>query len=63
LILYSETREGAQKMLNALADFCNYSNMAVNIKKCVSVSVTWQNGQRVDEYQPFTMRMGRCAMD
>jgi hypothetical protein len=27
LILYSETREGAQNMLEALADFCNYSNM------------------------------------
>jgi hypothetical protein len=63
LILYSETRNGAQAMLDALADFCNYSGMEVNTKKCVSVSITWQGGKREDFYDPFLMRKGRCPMD
>jgi hypothetical protein len=63
LILFSGTRDGAQAMLDALADFCSYSGMEVNVKKCVSVSVTWQDGVREDQYQPFQMRKGRCPMD
>jgi hypothetical protein len=63
LILYSETRDGAQAMLDALADFCNYSGMEVNVSKCVSVSITWQDGYREDQYQPFIMRKGRSPMD
>jgi hypothetical protein len=35
LILYAETREEAQAMLDALADFCNYSGMEANVSKCV----------------------------
>jgi hypothetical protein len=63
LILFSGTREGAQRMLDALADFCNYSGMEVNVSKCVSVSVTFQDGLREDQYEPFYMRKGRCPMD
>jgi hypothetical protein len=63
LILFSGTRDGAQAMLDALADFCNYSGMEVNVSKCVSVSVTFQGGVREDQYQPFYMRKGRCPMD
>jgi hypothetical protein len=63
LILFSETRDGADAMLRALADFCNYSGMEVNTSKCVSVSITWVGGKRVDEYQPFMMRKGRVSMD
>jgi hypothetical protein len=56
LILYAETRDGAQAMLTALSDFCLYSDLDVNTKKCVSVSITWKNGIREDFYAPF-----RCA--
>jgi hypothetical protein len=63
LILYAETREGAQAMLDALADFCNYSGMEVNVSKCVSVSITWVNGHREDHCQPFIMRKGRVPID
>jgi hypothetical protein len=63
LILFSETREGAQAMLDALADFCNYSGMEVNVKKCASVSITWEGGKLVKNYQPFEIRKGRCPMD
>jgi hypothetical protein len=63
LILYAETREGAQAMLDALVDFCNYSGMEVNVSKCVSVSITWVNGHREDHYQPFIMRKGRVPID
>jgi hypothetical protein len=63
LILYSETRDGAQAMLDALADFCNYSGMEVNVSKCVSVSITWQDGHREDQYQLCIMRKGRSPMD
>jgi hypothetical protein len=63
LILYSGTRDGAQAMLDALADFCNYSGMEVNVSKCVSVSITFQDGTREDQYQPFLMRKGRCPID
>jgi hypothetical protein len=62
-ILYSETRDGAQAMLDALADFCNYSGLDVSTKKCVSVSITWNGGIREDFYAPFMMRKGRCPMD
>jgi hypothetical protein len=48
LILYAETTDGAQAMLDALADFSNYSGMEVNVSKCVSVSITWVNGKRED---------------
>jgi hypothetical protein len=37
--------------------------MEVNVSKCVSVSITWQDGVREDQYQPFYMRKGRCPMD
>jgi hypothetical protein len=63
LILYSETRDDAQLMLNALADFCNYSGMEVNTRKRVSVSVTWNGGVQEDFYAPFEKRTGRCPMD
>jgi hypothetical protein len=63
IILYSETRDGAQAMLDALADFCNYSGMEVNVSKCVSVSITWQDGHQEDQYQPFNMRKGRSPVD
>jgi hypothetical protein len=63
LILFSETREGAEAMLVALADFCNYSGMEVNTSKCVSVSITWEHGIREDHYQPFMMTNGRVPMD
>jgi hypothetical protein len=63
LILCSESREGAQAMFDALADFCNYSGMEVNTKKCLSVSITWSKGHREDQYQPFMMRKGRYPMD
>jgi hypothetical protein len=66
LILYAETREGAQALLDALAEFCCYSNMQVNVKKCVSVSITWDEARnRSDECRPFLMRkpMGPCRVD
>jgi hypothetical protein len=63
LILYAEAREGAQAMLDALVNFCNYSGLEVNTKKCVSVSITWQGGHREDQYRPFEFRKGRCPMD
>jgi hypothetical protein len=63
LILYSETRDGAQMILNALADFCNHSGLDVNTKKCVSISIPWNGGVREDYYAPFVMRKGRCPMD
>jgi hypothetical protein len=63
LILYAETREGGQAMLDALADFWNYSGMEVNVSKCISVSITWADGRREDHYQPFLMRKGRCPID
>jgi hypothetical protein len=63
LIPYSETRDGAQIMLDALLDFCNYSGTEVNTKKCVSVSITWQCGHREDQYAPFLMLKWRCPMD
>jgi hypothetical protein len=63
LIPFSETRDGAQAMLNALTDFCNYSGMEVNTMKFVSVSITCQGGYREYAYIPFLMRKGRCAMD
>jgi hypothetical protein len=63
LILFSGTRDGAQAMLDALADFCNYSGMEVNVNKCVSVSITYQDGFREYQYQPFVTRKGRCPMD
>jgi hypothetical protein len=50
-------------MLDALADFCNYSGMEVDTKKCVSVSITWQGGKREDSYATFPMRKDRCPMD
>jgi hypothetical protein len=63
LILYAETRDGAQRMLTALADFCLYSGLDVNTKKCVSVSITRNNGIREDFHAPFIMRKGRCPTD
>jgi hypothetical protein len=63
LILFSGTRDGAQAMLDALADFCNYSGMEANVTNCVSVSITFQDGIREDQYQPFYMRKGRCPVD
>jgi hypothetical protein len=61
--LYAETRDGAQAMLDALADFCNYSGMVVNTKKCVSVCITWSGDMREDFYCPFVMQKSRCQMD
>jgi hypothetical protein len=37
--------------------------MEVNVSKCVSVSITFQDGIREDQYQQFIMRKGRCPMD
>jgi hypothetical protein len=50
-------------MLDALADFCDYSGIEVNVKKCASVSITWEMGHLAKNYEPFTIRKGRCAMD
>jgi hypothetical protein len=44
LILYSTIQDGIDDMLRALADFCHYTYMTVNVKKCVSLSQTWQDG-------------------
>jgi hypothetical protein len=63
LILYATTRDGAQKMPDALADFCLYSGLTVNGKKCVSVSITWNGGIREDAYASSLMRKGRCLMN
>jgi hypothetical protein len=63
LILFSETREGAKAMLDALADFCNYSGMKVNVKKCAPVSICWEIGKLVKNYEPFVIRKGRSPMD
>jgi hypothetical protein len=37
--------------------------MEVNVSKCVSVSITYHDGIREDQYEPFVMRKGRCPMD
>jgi hypothetical protein len=63
LILFAETYEGSQKMLDLLADFCNYSGMEVNTRKCAAVSITWNPGKREDLYHPFLMNKSRYRMD
>jgi hypothetical protein len=63
LILFSGTRDGAQAMLDALADFCNYSGMEANVAKCVSASITFQDGIREDQFEPLYMRKGRCPIN
>jgi hypothetical protein len=63
LILFSETCDGVQAMPDALADFCNYSGMEVNVRKCASVSITKEMGKLVKNYEPFVFRKGRSPMD
>jgi hypothetical protein len=38
LILYSDKIDGINKYLELLAEFCNYTGMKVNVKKCVSLA-------------------------
>jgi hypothetical protein len=56
LVLYCSTRDGIDSMLTVLADFCDYADMKVNVRKCVSVSQTWQAGRLEDQTKPFEFR-------
>jgi hypothetical protein len=53
LILYAERREGIEKMLALLSQYCRYTGMFVNVKKCVALAEIWQNGRRFELDQPI----------
>jgi hypothetical protein len=57
LILYSASRDGIQQMLDALAEFCKYTHMDVNVKKWVSISQTWGPKDELEQQcLPFKMK-------
>jgi hypothetical protein len=37
--------------------------MDVNVKKCISVSMTWQSWHKEDQFEPFVVRCGQCQMN
>jgi hypothetical protein len=53
LILYAERREGIDRMLVLLSQFCRYTRMIINVKKCVALAELWQNGKRSESDQAF----------
>jgi hypothetical protein len=56
LILFAESGDGMRTFLDALAKFCNYTGMKINVKKCVALAELWEGDRAVKLDAPFVHR-------
>ena len=55
IILFSETKENMNDLLNEVSCFINYAKLEINAEKCHSVSYTLVEGHRVSDTSQFSI--------
>jgi hypothetical protein len=64
LVLYSSSSDGIDQILDALAAFCRYMHMEVNLKKCLSISQTWGPKEELEQHvMPLKMKKYEHGME